>query len=297
MGFINRIKERHDLPLLAALSYEVFVRLYQVRLFRFFAKGFFCYKEPKGWIFLVGCYNAGTTIVKDAIAAHPEVSRAPVEGDVLTGDLSTFESDQWPRCLIANWYDVKIDRAEHYIDYGSVVSDWAPWIKQDNYYIEKSIANSVRVKALSDSFPKAKFVCVYRHPDEVIDGILKRSRPGKCARKILGSNSYPRELLLRQWAYVYQLIISDMGDSDHILYVSYDGFLSNPDIELGRIYDFLGLAEIAISFESNQLHVDGRHFAIRPGGVRSIDEGTSNLDELRSEVQSTMDRINNGIGT
>ena len=40
-------------------------------------------KEPDQWLFLLGCYNSGTTILRDVLGAHPELQHYHARGFVL----------------------------------------------------------------------------------------------------------------------------------------------------------------------------------------------------------------------
>ena len=44
--------------------------------------------KPQKWVFIVGCYNSGTTLLADLMGNHPDISALPVEGVRL--------SDVWP---------------------------------------------------------------------------------------------------------------------------------------------------------------------------------------------------------
>src|SRR5690554_6700863 len=99
---LKKISERHKLSLVPALTYELFVRAYRNDLLRFLLKPYFEFLKPKGWIFVCGCYNSGTTIIKQVIGAHPDVAMTPIEGDCLTSYLSNFETGGWPRAMMAN---------------------------------------------------------------------------------------------------------------------------------------------------------------------------------------------------
>ena len=36
--------------------------------------------NPEKWLFVVGCYNSGTTLIADALADHPQIAALPDEG-------------------------------------------------------------------------------------------------------------------------------------------------------------------------------------------------------------------------
>ena len=64
----QKIAKRHQKQTLVALCYEVFIRLYKYRLIRSVVSIFYGDRRPDAYIFVYGCYNSGTTDLKDAIS-------------------------------------------------------------------------------------------------------------------------------------------------------------------------------------------------------------------------------------
>ena len=44
-------------------------------------------RNPRQWVFVVGCYNSGTTLLHDVPANHPDVAHLPREGQYCTDQL------------------------------------------------------------------------------------------------------------------------------------------------------------------------------------------------------------------
>ncbi|MDF1819868.1 MAG: sulfotransferase [Immundisolibacteraceae bacterium] len=197
-------------------------------------------------VFVVGVYNSGTTIVKDAIALHPSVNSAPIEGDQLSGALDSFEKGGWPRGMYGNASRIMGARRHEEVDAELLISDLRPWVKTGEIFLEKSISNSVRIPQLRKAFPGAKFVWVIRNPTDVVNGIKRKSKPGPVASKILGSAGYPADFLLRQWAFFVRLMMMDMKGADDCCVCSYENFLKAPAHELNKVFDFLGVATIRL---------------------------------------------------
>ena len=40
----------------------------------------------KTWVFLVGCYNSGTTLLAELLGQHPSISTLPTEGHFITDE-------------------------------------------------------------------------------------------------------------------------------------------------------------------------------------------------------------------
>jgi len=282
---LNRIVARHGMPLYKSLAYELYLRAYRHSLGRGLLKCFSAKRQPAGWIFVVGCYNAGTTIVKDSIAAHPDITTPPLEGDVLTSHLPNFEENGWPRGMYGNAYAISQHRNQRQVNANAIISDWRPWIRPGKYFLEKSISNSVRIKIIREMFPQARFVCVVREPDEVVSGIQKRSNPQGLAKKILGHPDYPDNFLQRQWAYIYERVLEDIQDD--LLLVSYEAFINNPVDTVQKLYKFLELPVVNIEFQDNELLISEVKIRIKPRANPRQTESN-----LRQMLETRINQIN-----
>jgi hypothetical protein len=256
MGKLARIAKRHRMPVWKALVCEGLVRAWQRPSLRAVLRLPFRKREPDGWIFVVGSYNAGTTIVKDVIFAHPQVAGMPVEGDILTDALDDFETGQFPRGMYANRDRILADRAAPPPDANRLRADWAPWIRSGQRFLEKAISHSMRIPHLRAAFPGCRFVCVVRHPEDVAAGIRKRSRPA-------AGGEYQQEFLDQQWAFFYRTILEDSLPEDTI-FCSYEHFIRNPAAETARLHEELGLPAVELRHEQGVLHIGAVERGIRP---------------------------------
>lgn len=292
---IESLALRHQMPPMKATLYELFIRLYERPLVRPLLRVFIPKKQPTKINFVMGCYNSGTTVVKKAIALHPDIAIAPVEGDLLTNALPSYEQGGWPRCMVAKCYDVMQERRYSSVDKENFISDLRPWIKNKKVFLEKSISNACRIPLLRNAFPKAKFVCVTREAEGVIQGIQRRSKPSKQAEILLASDQYPHELLLRQWVFFYSLLLKDYKErSDDIYICSYEKFIQEPEIELKKIYDFLELDSSSLSFKNNQLSIGKESLEIRTKESKS-EIFIDNLKQLEANIALNIEKLDGKI--
>ena len=230
---------------------------------------FFSKKQPRGVHFVVGVYNSGTTIVKELIAAHPDVTTPPIEGDRLSGALSSFEEDGWPRAMFGNAFKIRGERQCKELSASELIADLVPWIGNSSWLVEKSISNTLRIPQLRHAFPGTRFVCVVREPEAVVRGIQKRSQPTGKARELFNSDSYPGSFLLRQWAYFYRTVVEDAeADSSDICFCHYEKIMAEPAEELGRIFVFLGLPEVTLENDPGGLLVNGKKILLAPSSKK-----------------------------
>ena len=267
---------RLEMPVWKALPYDAFVRAYRHAPMRGVLRLPFPRVKPRGWIFPVGCYNAGTTIIKDAILAHPDVVGMPVEGDTLTSALDTFEEGGFPRGMFANHDVIERSRNVGDLDVDRIIRDWAPWIRGGKLFLDKSISNSMRIHKLRSAFPGARFVCIVRSPAGVIAGIKKRSRPSH-------GGEYDDGFLRAQWKYFYETILGDEEPSD-LSYCSYESFVASPSETTESLFRGLGLRRVPIEDDESGVRIDGRRLSVRsrptPDSLPS-DPRTQILEHLR----------------
>lgn len=287
MKDFNDLKIRHNMSLMNSIAYELFIRLYKVWFLRLIFKALVNNNEPKRMDFVVGCYNSGTTIIKDVIAAHPDVCSAPIEGDQISDSINDNEYKIAPRAMVANVCKVLNERRTGEVNSDELISDLRPWIKKGKIFLEKSISNTVRIKNLRRAFPSSKYICVTRNVDGVVRGIKKRSKPEGILRDVLGSESYPDTLLIRQWIMLYSLVLKDYSDSyDDMHFVSYEMFLSNPVNETKKIFEFMGLNHIEVELEGEFLTIGQSSFHIRGQNSTKNMHAICSYNELLSEVEN-----------
>ena len=53
--------------------------------------------QPTRWVFIIGCYNSGTTLLARLLERHSEIQTLPGEGVVFSDVLTRPEEFGWPR--------------------------------------------------------------------------------------------------------------------------------------------------------------------------------------------------------
>ena len=88
---IGRFLARNGGDIFGGFKREFLAKLLTRPWFRSFLSKFYRPREPKKWLFLVGCYNSGTTLLRDILNEHPEIKGLPLEGVRLTGAFEDLE--------------------------------------------------------------------------------------------------------------------------------------------------------------------------------------------------------------
>ena len=162
--------------------------------------------KNKKWIFIVGCYNSGTTLLDQILASHPEISGLPDEGVVLTDQLVTPEDFNWRRM----WWKCKKEMKNSEIDVkkdaAKVKKHWSHFYDfKKSYFVEKSISNSLRIPFFNKHFKPAYFIHIVRNGYAVAEGI-KRKAEVMDGNPLYGNESYPIEMCAEQWVQSLQII-------------------------------------------------------------------------------------------
>ncbi len=271
------------MPVVKALVYELLVRSYRNIHFRSVVCRLFPNREPLNWFFIAGCYNAGTTVVKDLVALHPDVATLPIEGDILSSHLSNYEDGGWLRCMYGNKAKIAIDRKTGSVDKRKLINDWSPWIKPGKYFLDKSISHACRLHHVKREFKDCRTIIVTRNPDSVVTGIQKRSHPTGTAREMLGEGTYASDLLYQQWAFLYSTMLKDTTESGTLI-VSYELMLQEPSAHAARIYEFLGLSKQNIGFDRGVLTVGKQQLTIRVNSDTS-DASLASRKDLEERIE------------
>lgn len=130
-------------------------------------------------IFVVGCYNSGTTLIADYICQTQAYGGLKTEGDSLVPEILTSEKlgySRYPTACI-NAIDTN-SRALTDRDAAWAHRIWAaaafPHLTRP-VFVEKSISHGLRLNWLAENFPDALFIWVQRNPYCAAEGMLRRS--------------------------------------------------------------------------------------------------------------------------
>jgi len=116
-------------------------------------------------------------------------------------------------------------------------------------YCDKSIGGAQHARLLRQVWPDAKFICLYRHPMDVIGSGLEASPWGLGG---YGFESYvaasPGNLvaaLARYWAdYSGAILAAEAELGEDCLPVRYEDLVTDPEGQAGRLFEFLGVVPV-----------------------------------------------------
>lgn len=212
--------------------------------------------NDKKWVFIVGCYNSGTTLVNNLLSQHPSISGLPYEGVSLTRSLSKPEDYGHPRMWWKCINEMQTDPARDSEIVSKVKQDWYLCFEpRKPIFLEKSIANSARIPWFKRNFQNAFFIHILRNGYAVAEGI-RRKTDG-----IAPGGIYPIEDCIKQWSVSNIQIRKDLLEIQGSISIRYEDLCSNPAGCLNQICKFLDIRQIDWKTE-NKISVHGRYGSI-----------------------------------
>jgi len=236
--------------------------------------------RPKAWVFVVGCYNSGTTLLAQMLGEHPCISALPTEGQFLT--------DQWPADYTLGLPRMWVQREDLWRlteqdagpDVVRLKKEWAIRLDRSrDFLLEKSPPNAARTRWLQRHFENAHFVLIVRNGYAVAEGIRRKAEPHHL------KGGWPIEACAHQWERSNEIMLEDSAHLERSLWVRYESLAENPAGELERILAFLGLKVADMPAAS------GRHWKVheRDQAVRNLND--ANIASLSPEDLATITRI------
>lgn len=204
--------------------------------------------NPDRWIFIVGCYNSGTTILARVLGEHPCIGTLPDEGTFYTDVLPAPEDFGWTRMWACCKNDVHLkprDLSEREVR--RIKRQWSIWYpKGTPNLLEKSVANTPRMQFLQAHFKPAYFIELVRNGYAVAEGIQRRADLDRWPNPEY-KGKYPIELCARQWAACCRTIEQSRPSIDRFLRVRYEDFTENTKDTLEQITRFLDISPLGSS--------------------------------------------------
>jgi Sulfotransferase family len=207
--------------------------------------------EPEKWVFVVGCYNSGTTLLSQLLATHSAISRLD-EGVFKTSQLSTPEELGYPRLWCQVVDQVRLKAGDRSVNAEKLKKDWMLFFdRKKTVFLEKSIVNSARMTWLQENFANSYFLFIVRDGYAVSEGIRRQTSKAFRGQTSKGlwyehirsrfHHSYPIELCAEQWVTNNAIIESDAKGIRYFKRIFYEDFCEHPKETVADIYAFLGL--------------------------------------------------------
>ncbi len=192
--------------------------------------------RPDKWLFLVGCYNSGTTLLADILGRHPDISGLPTEGHFITDQFVKDYEVGLPRMWAGREELFRLTEDDVGPDPIRIKKEWGMRLDlHKSVLLEKSPPNSVRTRWLNRHFSPAYFVAIVRNGYAVAEGISRKGAP-KHLR-----DGWPVEQSAWQWRRTNEVLEEDAPYIQNFMWLKYEDLVRDPLTELNRITSFVGL--------------------------------------------------------
>ena len=235
----------------------------------------------KTWVFLVGCYNSGTTLLAELLAQHPDISALPTEGHFITDQFVKDFDIGLPRMWVEREDIFRLDENSEGPDPIRLKKEWGMRLDLGKrVLLEKSPPNSAKTRWLQKHFENAHFVAIVRNPYAVAEGITRKADPKHLV------DSWPIEKSAWQWARSNEVLLEDAEHLERITWVSYEDLASDTAGTLTKITDFIGVAPMDGLVEGRTWNIHERDEQIR----------NMNDESIRKLSREQLDAINLAAG-
>lgn len=183
-------------------------------------------------IFICGLFRSGSTLLEQVLAAHPQVTpggELELLPRLVRGPLAPFPDSV---------STLSVERAAHLAgDYRQRLSDLFPEARQGTYISDKRPDNFLLIGLIHRLFPSAKVIHTTRDPmDNGLSLFMQHLDARVAAYSFdLGDIGHYYGQYRRLMAHWKRLFPSHIYDFD------YDAFVREPELQLARLFEFLGL--------------------------------------------------------
>jgi Sulfotransferase family len=230
--------------------------------------------SPEGWLFIAGCPNSGTTLLKTLLGSHPSIATMSVEGHAAQDQLVTADTLGMPRL-----YALRPDVFRMTEDSGSVIDvdrikrQWGSRFNDLTrpILLDDSPPNATRTRWLQKHFQPASFLFLNRNGYAVAEGIRRRT-------------GHALELATLQWSLSNRVMLDDEPYLERVHTIRYEDLAACPDETCREVLRFLGLdaERFTVSDAAWTVHRE-------TGPIR--DMNASSLARLTDEDRDTIERI------
>lgn len=267
------------------------IRLQQNRAVQRLAASLGRAPSPKQWIFIIGCYNSGTTLLNKILASHPDIAGLSCEGVALTDVLPRPEKEGWTRMWHKCYESMCVDPGQADLA-RRAKRQWSLFFPTGSEnLVEKSIANATRIPFLQTHFRPAYFIYLVRDGYAVSEGIRRKAVPERWGNSRYG-RQYPLWLCARQWRVTDEIVSKHKKSVDRFIKISYEELTEETSLTIKRVMEFLELkSEIKIN-NSKKWKIDEKKERIKNMNPKSMQNlSTKEIEKINEEAKSKLQKF------
>lgn len=229
--------------------------------------------SPARWVFLVGCYNSGTTLLHDLLAMHPHVGSMPDEGQFFTDQLPVPRDLGLRRLWALKPELFQLDEnAGPHVNLQRLQRQWGAKFNDPArpVLIEKTPTNAARTRWLQARFSPASFVGIIRDGRAVAEGIRRKT-------------GCDLESAARQWALSNEIMLRDFEHLRHKRLVKYEQLTADPDGVVADLLTFLELPPLTRELGASEWAIHEQRSVI-------VNMNSRSFQALSGEDMTTIER-------
>ncbi len=235
--------------------------------------------KDKTWVFLVGCYNSGTTLLAELLSHHPEISALPTEGHFITDQFIKDYDIGLPRMWVEREDIFRLNEDDEGPDPVRIKKEWGMRLDlSKQVLLEKSPPNSAKTRWLQKHFENAHFIGIVRNGYAVAEGITRKADPKHLI------DSWPIEMSAYQWKRSNEVLQEDAEHLDRFLWIKYEDLASDTAATLNTITQFLGLPEFENLSSDQSWSIHERDEQVR-------DMNHESIEKLSRDQLDTINRV------
>lgn len=208
------------------------------------------------FVFVTGLHRSGTSLLARCIAEHPDVS-AFADTGVPEDEGQLLQSVYPPGHANGGPGRFAFAPEQHLTETSELANDesrrrlWQEWSQHWDtakpVLLEKSPPHLTKTRFLQALFPNSAFVVITRHPIAVACATQKWSatRPDQ---------------LIGHWMRAHRVFESDRPALGRVHLLRYEDLVADPDAELARVFEFLGMEAVPSGLEVRS-GINDRYFA------------------------------------
>lgn len=215
-------------------------------------------KEP---IWVIGCNNSGTTILRDTILSHKNVCGSTIDGQelpgmpkIMTHYLGDMFSRLWthPNTKLNYYVDESFYNEEIKCE---IINAYKPYLKPGKTFISKSPTDVIRARFIQACFPDTKFIGIVRNGYAVSEGTI-RKRKEDPDRHFLKGLFTSIDQAAEHWFRANVMILSNQTHLNNYLIIQYEDLVEKPKETLHQVLDFCSLEKEGFQIPTFQTNLN-----------------------------------------
>ena len=266
------------------VKHRLFTRFRRYPLMGYLSKITGYIPRPDKWVFIVGSYNSGTTLLHEILSLHPQISALPDEGVMLSDQLPRPEDFKWRRMWQSCEHEMLIPSDKEFRIARDTKMQWSHFTKKNaEIILEKSVANSARMLFLERNFQPAYFIHILRNGYAVAEGIWRKAEV-MTGNPFIDSKQYPIRYCIEQWKRTLEVVHRDKDQLSNFKEIRYEELTVEPTKVIDQLCEFLTIERV----EDNLLQ---RSFSIHEKKSQIMNMNQKSIDNLTAEQINVINSI------